>query len=65
MFFREVAKRGCIVIPSVDAHDPSDLMDEGTVKEALSIVKGLKLNIVDDYDLVAEADRRKKQLGFL
>lgn len=65
MFFREAAKRGCIVIPSVDAHDPSDLMDAGIVKEALSIVKGLKLNIIDDYDLVAEAGRRKKQFGFL
>ena len=35
------------------------------MKQALSIVKGLKLNIVDGYNLIAEANRRKKQMRFL
>lgn len=65
MFFHEAAKRKCIVIPGVDAHDPSDLENEVEMKQALSIVKGLKLNIVDGYNLIAEANRRKKQMRFL
>ena len=32
MFFHEAAKRKCIVIPGVDAHDPSDLENEVEMK---------------------------------
>ena len=65
MFFHEAAKRKCIVIPGVDAHDPSDLENEAEMNQALSTVQGLKLNIIDGYNLIAEANRRKKQMRFL
>lgn len=65
MFFREAAKYNCPIIPGLDAHDPEELEREDQLKQAMSIVRGLKLNIVDDYDLIAEAQRRKKQMRFL
>lgn len=64
MFFLEAAKHKCTVIPAIDAHDPKELLDNHDMKEALAIVKGLKLNIVDDYDMAAEAAERKKKFGF-
>lgn len=59
-FFEVFAKHNCKIIIGIDCHDPNLFLTDENVKKALSVVEGLDLNILDHYDLIQEASKRKK-----
>lgn len=60
IFFEEFAKKHCPIIIGLDVHNPNLFLDDTDLNRALSVVEGLDLNILYDYDLVSEANKRKK-----
>lgn len=60
IFFEEFAKQNCPIVVGLDVHNPDLFLDDTDLNRALSVVEGLNLNILYDYDLVAEAKKRKK-----
>lgn len=60
IFFEEFAKRHCPVIIGLDVHDPNLFLTDTDLNRALSVVEGLDLNFLTDYDLVSAASERKK-----
>lgn len=59
--FEVFEKHQCPIIIGLDAHTPERLVTEEYLNRSLEIVEGLNLNYVgDDYDLIAEAKKRKK-----
>ena len=60
IFFEEFAKAKCPIIIGLDVHDPKLFLDDTDLNRSLSVVEGLDCNILYDYDLAADASRRKK-----
>lgn len=60
IFFEEFAKKNCDVIIGMDIHDPNLFLTDEYLHRALSVIEGLNCHILDSYDLISEASRRKK-----
>ncbi len=60
IFFETFAEKKCPVIIGMDIHDPELFLTDRYLKRALSVTEGLDLNIPENYDLTAEAAKRKK-----
>ena len=59
-FFEIFAKKKCPIIIGLDIHNPQHFLTEENLNRALSVVEGLPLNFLTDYDLVSKAKERKK-----
>jgi histidinol-phosphatase (PHP family) len=60
IFFEEFAKEKCPIIIGLDVHDPKLFLDDTDLNRALSVIEGLDCNILYDYDLIADAKKRKQ-----
>ena len=60
IFFEEFAKEKCPIIIGLDVHDPKLFLDDTDLNRALSVVEGIDCNILYDYDLIADARKRKQ-----
>lgn len=60
IFFEAFAEMKCPVIIGLDVHEPALFLTDKYLNRALSVVSGLDLNILDNYDLTTEAAKRKK-----
>ncbi|MDD6726165.1 MAG: hypothetical protein PUE16_02325, partial [Lactimicrobium massiliense] len=60
IFFEEFAKKNCDIIIGMDIHDPKLFLTDEYLRRALSVIEGLNCHILDKYDLISEASRRKK-----
>lgn len=60
IFFEEFAKKNCRVIIGLDIHDPALFATDQYIDAALSVIEGIPCNIVEDIDLVREAEKRKQ-----
>ena len=59
MFYEEFARKKCPIIIGLDLHDPELFLTDEYLNRAMSVCEGLDLNIKYDYDLIADAKRRK------
>lgn len=50
----------CPIIIGIDAHNPLWFLTDEYLNRALSVVEGLDLNILNDYNLIEEAEKNKK-----
>ena len=62
-FFEIFAKKKCPIIIGLDIHNPQHFLTEENLNRALSVVEGLPLNFLTDYDLVSKAKERKNYSG--
>ena len=62
MFFEEFAKRQCKVVIGLDIHDPALFLTDKYINRALAVIEGLDCNVVEDYDLIAAAAKRKAEM---
>lgn len=60
IFFEEFAKKKCPVIIGLDVHNPELFKTDTDLNRALSVVEGLDLNFLTDYDLASSAKKRKE-----
>lgn len=60
IFFEEFAKKNCRIVIGLDVHDPELFLTDEYIRRALAVIEGLNCNIIEDFDMKAEADRRKK-----
>lgn len=60
IFFEEAAKYNCKAVLGLDIHDPNLFLTDEYVNRALSVVNGLNLNIIEDFDIISAARERKK-----
>ncbi len=60
IFFEEFAKKHCPVIVGLDVHNPKFFLTDEYFKRAMSVVEGLDINWLWDYDLVSAAKKRKQ-----
>lgn len=51
----------CPIIIGIDAHNPQWFLTDEYLNRSLSVVEGLNLNILNDYDLIQDAKERKKK----
>ena len=58
--FEEFAKKKCPVIIGLDVHNPELFKTDTDLNRALSVVEGLDLNFLTDYDLASSAKKRKE-----
>ena len=59
-FFETFAEKKCPVIIGLDIHNPELFKTDVDLNKALSVVEGLDINWLIDYDLVSAAKERKK-----
>lgn len=59
-FFEVFAKKKCPVIIGLDIHNPKLFKSDRDLNRALSVVEGLDLNLLEDFDLIDAAEKRKK-----
>lgn len=59
--FEIFAKKQCIIMVGLDVHRPHIFLDDTDYQKAMDIVKGLPLNIQQDYPLIKKAAQRKIQ----
>lgn len=59
IFFEEFARKHCPVIIGLDVHDPALFLDDTDLNRALSVIADLDCNILEDFDLVEAAKKRK------
>ena len=59
IFFEEFAKKKCPIIIGLDIHDPKLFLDDTDLNRALSVISDLDCNILEDFDLVEAAKKRK------
>ncbi|HCY05809.1 MAG TPA: histidinol phosphate phosphatase [Erysipelotrichaceae bacterium] len=60
--FEIVSKKNCPVVIGHDVHDPKHFIEDYWLDSTLSVVEGLNLNILDSYDIVSAANKRKEKL---
>ena len=60
IFFETFAEKKCPVIIGLDVHDPKLFQTDTDLNRALSVVEGLDINWLNDYDLVSSAKKRKQ-----
>lgn len=58
--FEIFAEYQCPIVFGLDIHDPKLFFTDEYVDKAYEVVKDLNCNIIDDYDLVAHAKKRKE-----
>lgn len=63
-FFRVFAEKGCDVIIGLDIHDPLLFRTDEYIDRALSVVEGLPLNIISEYEMIEAAKARKEKYGY-
>ena len=59
IFFETFAKKHCKVLIGLDVHDPSLFLTDLYINRCLEVIEGLDVNLLYDYDLIAEAKKRK------
>lgn len=59
-FFEVFAKHHCKVILGLDIHDPALFLTDRYINRCYDVIRGLNVNLIEDYDLIAEARKRKK-----
>ena len=59
-FFEVFAQKNCPVIIGLDIHDPDLFLTDTYLERALSVVEGLSINWLTDFDLAEAAKQRKK-----
>lgn len=64
-FFKIFAENYCDVVVGLDIHDPELFKTDEYLNKALSVVEGLGCRIIDDYDLIAAAQKRKREYSFI
>ena len=64
-FFEIFAKKGNEIIVGIDAHSPEAFKTDKYLNRALSVLEGLNCNIVQDYDLISNAYKRRKEFGYI
>ena len=60
IFYEEFARKKCPVIIGLDVHNPKRFLDDTNLNRAMSIVEGLDIRFLEDYDLVEAAKKRKE-----
>ena len=60
IFFEEFAKYQAPVIIGLDVHDPKNFYTDTYLNRALSVVEGLDIHFLDNYDLPSAAKKRKE-----
>ena len=60
IFFEDAAKHHCKAVLGLDIHDPSLFSTDEYINRALSVVNGLDLNIIENFDIISAAKERKK-----
>lgn len=60
-FFETFAKHNCKIVIGLDIHDPSLFHTDEYINDALSIVDGLDLTFVNDFDIVKAAAKRREE----
>lgn len=61
-FFEVFKEYNCKVVIGLDIHDPKDFLTDLYLNRALEVVKGLDLNIIEEYDIIASANKCKQLL---
>ena len=60
IFFEEFAKRNCPVVIGLDIHDPQLFLTNVYLNRALEVIEGLDCNILEDFDIISAAKKRKQ-----
>lgn len=60
IFFEEAAKHHCKAVLGLDIHDPKLFFTDEYINRALSVVNDLDLTIIEDFDIIVAAEKRKK-----
>ena len=63
IFFEEFAKKKCPIVIGLDAHDPECFLTDTYIEQALSVIEGLDCIILEDFDII-EAAKKRKELFF-
>lgn len=61
VFFEVFAEKKCPVIIGLDTHNPELFLTDTDLNRALSVIEGLDINLLEDYDLLADAKKRKEE----
>ena len=64
-FFKEFAKKGNEVIIGLDIHDPQLFSTDEYINRVMSVIEKTGCNIIDDYDMIENARKRKKEHGYI
>lgn len=64
-FYKMVADNNCKVLVGLDAHSPSTYLDKYWINESFKIVEGINLNILEEYDILSMANKRKEKINIL
>ena len=59
IFFEEFAKKKCPVVIGLDIHDPALFLSDRDLNRALSVIEGLDCMVIEDFDIIAAAKKRK------
>lgn len=59
-FFEVFAEKKCPVIIGLDIHNPDLFLNETDLERALSVIEGLDINLLENFDLVTAASIRKQ-----
>lgn len=59
-FFEVFAEKKCPVIIGLDIHNPALFPDDTDLNRALSVIEGLDIQLLEDFDLISEAKKRKE-----
>ena len=59
-FFEVFAEKKCPVIVGLDIHDPQLFLTDTDLNRAMSVIEGLDINLLEDFDLIEAARSRKK-----
>ncbi len=59
-FFEVFAEKKCPVVIGLDVHDPGLFLTDTDLKRALSVVEGLDINWLENFDIISAAKERKK-----
>ncbi len=60
-FFEVFAKHQCKIVPGLDIHDPNNFFTDKWLDRAFEVVEGLSCNIIEDYDIITPAKKRKQE----
>lgn len=60
IFLETFARKHCKMIFGLDVHDPAWFLTDEYLNRCYEVMEGLDLNLIEDYDLIGEAARRKK-----
>ena len=64
-FFEIFAKKRNEIIIGLDIHNPDLFLTDEYLNRALSVIQDLRCNVIEDYDLISNAYKRRKEFGYL